>query len=432
MLSDAFDARLMHVQRHAEPEALGSVPQWVWLVFLVYVSTYLFEGAIRWGLGSVGLGALIYLRDPLMLLAIGRAVFVFAGGVWVSYRSVLLWIIFALVILLSTWFGPRVPQVLFGTKILIPLVFGVMYGSRFFGQLHRWRKYFLLLFLATGLGVLGDKFLTYPWEGLSLEIGGAQVSIGRVWYAGEWQRLSGFARASYDAAIFSIVLYIIYSAVVKSHWVRWFAFLFTAVVVLLTTTKGIILALAVVGGCEMFRARVLLWRAVVGIVGSVFVVLGITLPAVSMYVRPSLVFDSDVERLLLYSFFDRMANTWPDALSVIDSFWKFIFGSGIGSIGAAQAYFDFTNYNPADNVFVYVFVIVGFAGVALLAYSLLRALWAKNVGADSVAVKTVAVFVAVYGVTTNLIDNPVVGFCIGSLIGAALLGFGRIGKTPDG
>lgn len=405
----------------AEGEQVEVVPGWVWLTLLVYLSSYVFEGVVRWALSAVGLGGFIYLRDPLMMLALGRALFVFAGGVWVSYRSVLLWILFFLIIILSVWFGPRVPQVLFGAKILIPLVFGIVYGRSFFCDLHKWKMVFLTLCLATGVGVVGDRFIAYPWEGLSVDVAGAQVSIGRVWYSGEWQRLSGFARASYDAAIYAIVSYIFFSALSSNALARLAVFSIAVITVVLTTTKGIVLAFAVVGMCEVFRSKPWLWKKIITSTGSIFVLLGILLPALSLYVRPSLMFETEVERLLLYSFFDRMVNTWPGALSAIDSIEKFFFGAGIGSIGAAQAYFDVVNYNPADNAFVYVFVIMGMAGVLLLAYSVLHSLWVNDLFGNSIALRTIAVFVAVYGVTTNLFDNPVAAFCIGCMVGTALL-----------
>lgn len=64
---------------------------------------------------------------------------------------------------------------------------------------------------------------------------------------------------------------------------------------------------------------------------------------------------------------------------------------------------------------------MGMAGVLLLAYSVLHSLWVNDLFGNSIALRTIAVFVAVYGVTTNLFDNPVAAFCIGCMVGTALL-----------
>jgi hypothetical protein len=57
---------------------------------------------------------------------------------------------------------------------------------------------------------------------------------------------------------------------------------------------------------------------------------------------------------------DRVLNTWPDALQMID--WNdplnIVFGRGLGGIGAAQAIFE-AKSNPADNIAIYLLVSFG-------------------------------------------------------------------------
>lgn len=389
------------------------------LSIFVYLTTFVVEAPLRWLLAELGLGPLIYLRDGIPLALLARYLFLFLAGKYVAVGIVFMSLFGATCFFASIWFGLGLFQVMFGVKVLLPLAVGFCYSESVASILLFGIRYFRFLLLVTFFGLALDYFLPLPWEGMVMDVGVTSVSVGRVWYAGDFQRLSGFARTSFDAAMFAVVCYVV-SASERKMLQSSFFWLVAAISIVLTTTKGIILAFMV---ATLIFAGDMISRSLSIFVGktlSIFAILGgVVLPAISLVVQPKMVFSSFLERAFLYSFYDRMINTWPQALFRLDEPWLILFGRGFGGIGAAQAYFDPWNFNPADNVYVYVVSMFGLVGLFSFLFAFLR--FISSVSAETpLVVRVLLVVVLFYGITTNLIDNAWFGLLIGLLLARGL------------
>lgn len=407
------------------------LPSWAVVFLAIYFATFVLEGPLRWGLGKLGLSSLIYTRDILLCVLIGRALARFIAGCQMKVVGIFSVLICMALIVIAIGYSLSLPQVLFGVKVFLPLLCGAIYGTELVTRVQGLGIYAMGVVVVTGIGVLLDKGVNLPWSGLSINVGGAEIAVGKIWFAGEFRRLSGFARTSYDAAIFCLAFFILASGSAKGvvKALLWSA---AAGTVLLTTTKGILLAFAVVTVGQLFRmVSRRIWALYSFGVGSIFILIGLSLPALSMFMTPSLTFDSKIERALLFSFFDRMVNTWPQAISQISGVSEWVIGRGIGAIGAAQAYFDPYHYNPADNVFVYALVSFGLVGITAVVTILMRVM-AVGVGSPRKDVfRSMVIFICVYGVTTNLFDNPVLAFIIGALSSVGIYSARDEKKKPE-
>ena len=109
---------------------------------------------------------------------------------------------------------------------------------------------FALIWLFSVGGVILDKFVyTFPWMGLETHIGGIRVDVSRGWDidSGFDKRAAGFSRSSISAAMLLPTLALVIAPRVRSWLIRRSAPGGHGSAVALTTQKGALVAIAVVG-----------------------------------------------------------------------------------------------------------------------------------------------------------------------------------------
>lgn len=387
------------------------------LLLVAYVLSQAFDSVLRWVLNLVGLDPLIYLRDAGLALAI-----LLCGLVLVHERRDLmqlfgwLWWLGAGVCI-SLYSGLSAPQILFGLKVWLPLFAGfLLLAAGALPALHRPRAW-ATLWAIVCTGVLVNFVYRYPWTGLAVQVGDVDVSANREWTAGGVQRLSGFSRSSYDAAILILVLYVYLIVSLGSRWVRLGLIAVSGLAIALTTSKGAmgaflgtLLLLPFLGAGR--RHRFLVYAPLT------LAVLAAALPWMASYVPFAHLRPGSTEYWLLASFMTRLLYTWPDALGLLSG-WQWLTGRGIGGIGVAQTYFEPVLANPADNLFVYLYVTAGAAGLAFYAYC---ATAARKLDLTLPVHRMAYLLLCcafAYGLTVNLIESALFALAFGA--GAAFL-----------
>jgi hypothetical protein len=410
-------------------------PRWIWIALLYCSLSYAFEGVYRWVLSLVGLNSLIYIREPLMLLLIGRVFARFFTGHKVHKNSLLLFIVFIFALLFSNFFTKNKMQVIFGVKIFIPIVLGYMYSDLFIERVKFWKIYFLSLTLVMLVGIVLDSFIKLPWEGLVLNIGGLDVSAGKEssMHIGGYSRLMGFSNSFGNAASYLICAYILCSSTSSKLSFKYICmWVFVCVGIILTTAKTLIAVMLVFLLCDIARNFAqFLWARLVSFIIIVFAILGVILPAQSIPESftinkslPSRVairateYSSDFEEGIFASIADRQRNTWPLAFAKIKS-WTF--GNGFGAVGSAQRIYDSKNFNLGsfcDNMYVYIYLNFGIFGVILFFYGIVMSSMYDS--SRSLFVLKAALLIAIFGTMQTLIENAFLAFFIGILLGVAI------------
>jgi hypothetical protein len=382
---------------------------------VIYIAIYAGEGAVRYGLYSIGHDDAILLRDllmvvPLCLLFAAQAL---RGRLHPAFA------VFAIVIAVHGGIavfnlGSYVPAV-YGAKLLINVLFGFIAARELINPGPRTMSIFVLIWLASVTGVVLDKFLyTFPWTGLETHIGGIRVDISRGWDIEDSfdKRAAGFTRSSISAAMLLPIMATIIAPRIRSVILRFLMLTTTVGAVFLTTQKGSVIAIAAVT-CILCAPR-WSWFTLLSLACVMFALLDVALPTATA----GLLMPQGAGVFSFASFAMRITLTWPDAWRWITDHNVFPFGVGLGGIGGAQRFYAADFFNPSDNLFVYLYANFGVFGLAYLG-------WVTSLGprlprlARPEALQALAVlaFVLGYGAALSILEDQMAALFVAAAAG---------------
>jgi len=334
----------------------------LWLTF-VFLLFEVFSGALRYYLALSGIAWLIYV--PKMLIS----VVLLAQLMWTLYKQrisrllALVLVTIAFYALVGLYYTGNILQVGFGVYGLFPFLLGLMIVPPIEKLGRRLLPYLLLFWLCAALGVWLDYWYDVPWQGVVYSVGDVTVQASREGWTFGLERVSGFSRASYDAAGQLLFLAIGILWLTRSRLLIVVIWIATGVLIALTTTKrtvGTYILLTLL--LPLVRQR-RFFRTLRGVVGSVLpwmiTLIGIALPASTLFIDYSLSLSNPVSLFLLASFEDRLTRVWPGVFDMLYNYGSLWFGRGIGGIGAAQKYFEENLYTYADNVYLQLYGLFG-------------------------------------------------------------------------
>lgn len=393
-------------------------------LLVVYLTTLVLEGPLRFLLAEVGLQSLVYLRDAMMVGFILLALL--ADERYASRQAQKLLITVAIALLLHSLWGvvhlDSPVQVGFGLKLFVPILFGIACYDSFDQHVGDEWRIFAILFVVSAGGVVVNYFYEMPWAGLRYEVGGVTLRGVKDWYAGSFRRLYGFGRASGTVAVQILIFWIVVVLYLKSMLLKTLSTVLAALAIALTTTKGVLLAFVVVLVYLFLRLTGPAYHGLRKSYVMLFWILGITIPLFFLFADfKTLDVDSSL-RLALASFADRGVNTWPRAADLLDSEGVLAIGRGIGGAGTPQLYFELDSYNPGDNLFVYWWLLFGVFAAAYY-FMLLAGLISLRTDMDRLPLEAfyvaIALSVLVYSLTTYVFEGGEFA-CFGGILFAAL------------
>ncbi|MCO5948249.1 hypothetical protein [Mucilaginibacter flavidus] len=288
--------------------------------------------------------------------------------------------------------------VLYFFYIIIPLFFFYFFNYEVLDFIATKKTIFISLFLLCSAGIVYDYYFDFPWKGLaSASIGGGNVDVSKDWTTGGIERIAGFSRSSYDAALavmfFLILIICKYKNLVLIHIVFTIAF----ISIYLTTTKGCLVSLAVVYFVYItnsFRERFKEFslKTIVILLSALMIILPL-----------GLLKDFEIPFFNNQSFKDRIYNEWPFIMHQFKDFISYVLGLGIGDVGLGkQLYGNARLASPGDNFFIFLYSNLG-----LLAFVLFFVIAKRLKIVKDDLFKYMTVFLFSYGITTNILESPI-------------------------
>jgi hypothetical protein len=405
---------------------------WTILLFGCWAFSQLFDGPIRFAFVSVGMPWLLYTRDAM----IGGALVLVCvrHGVDMPLRLGLLAL--SMAGLAGVVQGRPVGQILIAVKVAIPFLFGLACGDHIPAEVPGRRAWWVLMgaFLGVAGGIFLNSAIEWPWEGMQYAIEGVSTEMKgtKVWSHMGVKRIAGFSRSSYDAAVALAVLAVVIVSVRGRKIYAVPVLLLSAAATVVTTTKGILLNLALVSLDLLARSIHAGFerRYLVPALSSLLVFLIFLFPILSLSSTPVFDTSSDEGHFLLKSMNDRLESSWPEAFELIIEEGNLLTGRGLGGLGVPQTFFEAEKYNPCDNMLVFLLGNYGIFSaffLPLVAWKVVLLAQAEGTFAGYVSLS--GLLILSYGVTANVLESPFLGMLVGLIVARGDRSVPRLGPA---
>lgn len=388
---------------------------------LLYLLFDTFGGPLRAGLGMAGLTPLIYIPAALAIASLLANALVRIGDPRTA--TAILIVIGFLVVegLIGFMLGRQPGAVIFHIYILMPGLLMMSLVQR--GMQERVIRPMAAMFFVALVGVFLNAVIRFPWADATYEVMGRQMTAAREWQAGGASRLAGFTRASFLAAGQILIGYCVLEHRLKSLVWRAIWWIIGLIAIHLTTSKSPELAMILLPAAYLVLGRAresdaARRRLLSSLLIAFWLLVNFAGPVISMTYGHQIYPNGTGVGRGYSSLADRVLNTWPNAIAMID--WRdpvaLLVGRGLGGIGTPSMMFE-TVGNPADNLAVYLFVALGLASLGigfLLFRGAQRAILSGGRGR-----RDVAMIVAMLGIgaAANVVEGVVPMMVIGLAIG---------------
>jgi hypothetical protein len=389
---------------------------------LLFLLSEIFGGPIRYYFPAHGLAWAVYVpKVELIAAALILLLRSEISTIW-FFAGLAVFIVYCLIGLSDL---PAAAQAPFALWTMVPLLFSMVASSHLFRHFDKFGFMFQVLYGCVIGGVVLNFFHNVPWSGSGFALAGQHVVASRSWTSLGFQRIGGFGRASFSAASQALVLTIFITHGLQRKLIKAAIWLVTGIAVVVTTSKGVILAYIVLVFYYLARfAAIRSGRMVTQIYlfnFNMFMSLAffamIAVPISSAFIRYQINVNSYIARLVFLSSQQRLSVTWPNALSQLKTTAAVLFGNGLGGMGAAQQYFDLTDYNAGDNLFVYLTVqygcLISLIVLFLFFGKFLRVSQRNTARPGDLIFVGLSIFLIVYGFFLNELEEGILSFAFG-------------------
>jgi len=384
------------------------IDNFAWPVFVIYLLTKAFAGPL-----GIIFPLIRFIPVVMMLALISYKLVVLIS---VSMRTIIMCAVILLYIVIGVYYKSLFAA-LFGFYMFIPLLFSILFANELIDKIINVSsyKFALFLFVTCSIGVIYVDAFGAPWIGFEQEFAGVTKSVSKEWSSDGIVRNPGFTSGSVSSAAIMLMVTAqlgrYYSS--RNHYLIFFGlFAIAFYIINLTTSKTMMISLALVLVFLCLPSYLMRWGV------KILALITVSLSYFYMFGdRPLGVLQYDNTLLV------RMYSTWPNAIGILDSNIAMMFGKGFGSIGTPSYMFLSKIANPADNLYVYLYVIFGFLSVILVGMLLFKVLVKRSFYTLDDKLFYVFVFIAYSGaVTYNVVEASIYATYGGVIAGYVLLG----------
>ena len=399
--------------RHAAQTRAPTGERALAFALLLALVLSVFEGPVRYALNFAHLDPLIFVRDGLLFGALVAYVAVRIPDKSVP-ASVGIFAVLAVVHSVISYMNLHTTiAAIYGLKMFVPALCGFLAAGALFEPSRKVVRLVAFMWVAAFIAALLDKYwLDYPWIGVTTDLGGISVSLGRDWQSTLLERVGGLSRSSISLAVSMPLLSLILLGSLKSRALRMLIAALTLAVLVWTTQKG-----AIVGYALAIAALAISSRNFTAPLKA-----AVVLATCLLVFAPTVLIHFEMPRdqgvFSFQSLYERIEQMWPDAWKWIAKFPPYVLGVGLGGIGGGQRFFAPDDFNAADNLFVYLFGNFGIASLFYLGAIVVATLRAKlaNFQRDSVVLASLA-FLMMYGLVISLVEDQIAALWLGACLG---------------
>jgi hypothetical protein len=410
--------------RHVSQDADRAGDSLLCALLVVYLTTLMLEGVLRYALAMSGIPNALYLRDAI---PVATLVVLFLRPLLGAGRIDLAIAIPAAILAFHAAYSAMAGLALFSIAFGLKIFMFIPYGMAMWPLVRRRFDLALtvacIMFAVTLAGVFANFFLKQmPWEGLEYETAFGEVSTTRMWWIGDGiSRLPGFARTSFNAAMILGITGLLTLIKFRGPLARLAIAASAMTAIVLTTSKGMVLGFPLAALWVAMQQR----KPGMNGIGLVGVVCAATLalPLFIVYFGLGSGISASSFPTLLISVWDRFTTMWPLAFELLPDGPQALLGAGLGSIGTPQSYGDAAHrLNAADNFAIFMLINFGLPGLfyyAMPALSLHRVAAAETATVHR-AYAGLLLIAYGYGMSINMAEESFFSVMFGLCCAAAV------------
>lgn len=402
------------------------------ILIILWIIIYIFDSPVQYCLYRIGLQSIIIYSKALIpvLLTIIGLLESYYSKIGKKVLSVVILVVCSLIVAIIN--GLPFLQIAYGLKTIIPFLAFYFYKRNINRNVNSFKSLFRILVPIVLLGLIMDKYIAFPWEGVSYQLGDKEYQMSREWETFGIVRLSGFQRASYDSAIILCLLLVlnsIYNITMKKEnkWYDKILCIGSVYGVYLTTFKSsylFIVILIVYSGLICLHKNInKVQKTIIEVMIKLFTfivfIYSIVPPIISITGRRFLNLETDngLFKFFFSSYSVRMNMTWPYSMNLLNlAKFNGILGRGIGGIGTAQQYGEPLLYSAGDNIFIYLFVTLGLISIPLILGFINAIIRTKFYNYSAYIMFYILLVIFCFGATINIIDSPLTMSILGVLL----------------
>lgn len=386
----------------------------VFLLIIVFLTFRVLDAPIRYYLMKLSLTPITLVPNILIICFLTISLLKLILTLQVDRKILLIALFFVYAAIIGVIFIGNFKQITYAFYVLLPLFWGMRSSRTFTDNFFKIKHLITILWALSVLGVFLSVYYQFPWTDMTYDRFGTEVEGSREWAIQGFSRYAGFSRVSFEAASVIMILCLMLIVWHNNIVIKLIIWILSGFAIALTTTKGMIGTYLIV----IFSLFIWNWRKL-RVALTVAIVLFVTiLPLSTKFITYNLGINDFILRIIFLSFEDRLLNTWPEALLLLEKHGSFLLGRGMGGIGGPQTIFEPIIKNPADNLFLYLFVIFGFSAFIIIYHILQKTIALIN--SDNNALNSFYFLfwltVFTFGLTANTIEAPLFGFLIGTAL----------------
>jgi len=279
--------------------------------------------------------------------------------------------------------------------ILLPFAFFSLYYKQVLDIFNNSKWLFIIVFILCTGGIVYDYFFDFPWKSLSYTIGGNDIDFAKDSTYNGAERIAGFARSSFDAALGLLFLLIMIIYRSKNGLLNQVLFITTFATIYITTVKSCLITLLLI--YIIYMGKIINQAVQKRILMSVYLFLSVFIVILPLGILQ----DFQVPILNNESLRDRINNTWPFIVNEFHTIFDYILGTGIGSVGGGQQVFGILKlYSPGDNFFIFIYPNLGIISLSVFYLGYIRVKKIYNP-----LFRYMLVILFSYGITSNMIES---------------------------
>ncbi len=420
---------------HHERSNTAKLDSVIFWMFFVFLATFVLEAPIRYLLLKLHMENALYLRDSIYVIS---TAIIFSRDLLFEKRlNPGMCIIFAVLLfhfIVGVFFSAPLFSQLFAVKIFFPLVYGCALWPIVYARFELFLRTMSIYFVVAFVGVLMHKLLGHlRWESQVYETAFGTTQTSREWWTGGERRLSGFERASFDAA--AVLGIAGYATLLRARadWQRILVVACALVAIYWTTTKGMLMAFFVLSFWFIAAGRLRAWWTGAALIG-LLAAISFLLPMIVVLYEIGDPGRVQSAPFLLSSLWDRFSWMWPSAFELLHEPIHYVLGRGLGTIGTPQSVGP-TYYitNAADNIFVYAYVSFGFPALLYFLFPAWRSWSLRRLTLPARQWYWGVLIVAFgYGLTTSMFEQVFFCCAFGLCYGAAFAEFRSVELQSGG